>query len=270
MNYTIIGHKLIKSSEAKISVQDRGFRFGDGIFETCLIENAVIYNWDAHFARLEAGLKAIKINFDGSDLLSSSQKLITQNQVKNGILRISISRGVGSAGYKPNNNIKPTLIIETSKKPSKPESPIKLMVSSYQKTSLESLPVNYKLANGLNSTLVKIEAEENGYFDGIILNQKNHICETSSANIFWIKDNILFTPDLKSGCLSGTIREKIIQISPLKTKFSEAKITDLLEADEVFITNVALRVLAIDEIGERKFIDKRNSEILNNLLKEDA
>ncbi|MFT6077126.1 MAG: aminodeoxychorismate lyase [Rickettsiales bacterium] len=270
MNYTIINHRLVKSISAKVSVQDRGFRFGDGVFETCLIKNGSIYNWSAHFARLSAGIEAIKINFDESKLLTSCLRLILKNKVKNGILRVAISRGVGSLGYLPKQNIKPTLIIETLKKPTKPKSPIKLMISSYQKPSLGSLPVNFKLMNGLNSTLIKIEAQEKGYFDGIILNDQGQICETSSANIFWIKDDVLFTPDLECGCLAGTIRSKIIDISPLRIEFSKAKTDQLMEADEVFLTNVAIGVLSVDEINKNKLSNKKHSITFNNLLQIDA
>lgn len=268
-DYTSINGKIVSSKNAAISVQDRGFRFGDGLFETCLIKNGLIYNFYAHFARLEAGLKAIKIELDCRVIKESCKKLIQKNKIKDGILRIAISRGVGSFGYLPAKDIKPTIIIETLKKPETPKSPIKLMVSSYEKPSLRSLPVNYKLANSLNSVLAKIEAVEKNCFDAILLNEKKQISETSSSNIFWIKDNVLHTPDLSCGCLAGTIREKIIKLSPIKIKLTKAKIEDLLEADEAFISNVAIGVLAIDVIGKKKFVSKKYSKIFSNLLNQD-
>lgn len=269
-DYTSINGKIVSSKNAAISVQDRGFRFGDGLFETCLIKNGSIYNFNAHFARLKAGLAAIKISSSVKDIKAQSYKLIEKNKIKDGILRISISRGVGSLGYLPTKDAKPTIIIETLQKPQKPKSPIKLMVSSHEKPSLKSLPVNYKLTNSLNSVLAKIEAVEKNYFDGILLNEKKQICETSSANIFWIKDNVLYTPDLSCGCLAGTIREKIIQLSSIKVKEVKAKLSDLLKADEVFISNVAIEVLAIDEIQKTKFTNKKYSKIFSDLLDQDT
>ncbi|MFT6332566.1 MAG: aminodeoxychorismate lyase [Lentimonas sp.] len=269
MKYVILNHKLIESGKAGISPADRGFRFGDGIFETCLIANGVIYNWSAHFARLEAGLKAIKIPFISRKLLTCCEELIKNNNVKNGILRIAISRGVGSLGYLPKQNIKPTLLIETLKKPPKTKSLIKLMISSYQKPSLNSLPVNYKLANGLNSTLTRIEAVEKGFFDGITLNDKNQVCETSSANIFWVKDDVVFTPHLDCGCLNGTIRSKIIESPMIEVRLVKAVFEDLLDADEVFLTNVALPILNVDAIEQVKFTDKKYGKIFADLLKKE-
>lgn len=230
MPYIIINNKILPKNKALINVGDRGFRFGDGVFETCLTVDGKIYNWEAHRNRLEEGLKAIKIELDfhltqvgvynpdltfasnskkemnprsglqtptcndNDKLKESCLELIKKNKIKNGYLRIAISRGVGSVGYLPQENIQPTVVIETLPLNTKPKSPIKLCISNYQKPSIKSLPVNYKLMNGLNSTLAKLEAVEKNYFDAILLNEKNQICETSSANIFWIKDDVLYTP----------------------------------------------------------------------------
>jgi len=264
-----INDKILPAKKALISVQDRGFRFGDGIFETCLIKSGKIYNWQAHKTRLKSGLVAIKINFTEKNLDQSCLRLIHKNKIQNGYLRISISRGIGSIGYLPIKNIQPNIIIETITLKSSPKSSIKLCISKIQKPSLKSLPTNYKLMQGINSTLVKLEAIENDCFDSIILNDKNQICETSSANIFWIKGNILYTPHSDSGCLLGTIREKILQISPLKKKLVKAKISTLLNADEVFITNVAIGVLAVDKIDNFQFKNKKYSNLFSNLLRED-
>jgi branched-chain amino acid aminotransferase len=305
-NYISINGKILPEEKAKISVKDRGFRFGDGVFETCLIKDGVVYNLEAHLDRLEAGLRAVKILFSygGSSCrpfrrhpdesrdpfynkvwiptfvgmtrevamkeeIKIIQKLIQKNKIKNGYLRIAVSRGVGSIGYLPQKNIQPTVVIETLTLNPKPKSLIKLFVSEIQKPSLKSFPVNYKLMQGLNSTLVKLEAVENGCFDGIILNAQGQICETSSANIFWVKDNILHTPHQDCGCLLGTVREKILELSPIKTKLVKAKITDLLKADEVFITNVAIGVLAIDKIADKEFKNKNYIKVFANLLDKD-
>lgn len=273
--YININSKILPAKKALISVQDRGFRFGDGVFETCLIKDGVIYNWQAHKARLIDGLRAIKITLDchPNDWLVAMDKmtaeLIRKNKIKNGYLRIAVSRGVGSIGYLPIKNITPTLVIETLTLNPKPQSPIKLCISKIQKPSIKSLPTNYKLAQGLNSTLAKIEAVENNCFDAIILNQKSQICETSSANIFWIKNNILYTPHQDCGCLLGTIRAKILELSPIKIKLVKAKIDHLLNADEAFITNTSLGVLAINKIGDWEFKNKKHSKIFTNLLNED-
>jgi len=268
-DYISINGKILPAKKALISVQDRGFRFGDGAFETCLIAGGIIYSWEEHLQRLNAGLKAIKINFDCKNLEHSCLQLIQKNKIKNGYVRIAVSRGVGSVGYLPEKNIQPTLVIETIPLNQKSKLPITLCVSKIQKPSLKSLPTNYKLMQGLNSTLVKLEAIESNCFDAIILNDKSQICETSSANIFWIKDDILYTPHQDCGCLLGTVREKILELSTIKIKLAKAKIIDLLKADEVFITNVAIGVLAIDKIVDKEFKNKKYGKIFADLLNND-
>lgn len=269
MNYIRINKKILPEKQATISVLDRGWRFGDGIFTTCLIVDQIIYNWSEHLRRLEQGLESLKIKFDCSDLQQLSKLLVKKNKINHGYLRISISRGLGSIGYLPIKNIQPTLVIETVPINTPASGLIKLTVSNLTKPSLKSLPVNYKLMQGVNSTLAKIYAQENNYFDAILLNDQGQICETSSANIFWIKNNILYTPHPDCGLLLGTTRQKILQLSPIKIKLIKAKLVDLLEADEVFITNVAIGVLRVDQIGVKKFKNKKYSTIFSNLLHQD-
>ncbi len=267
--HIIINDKLINEKRATISVKDRGFRFGDGVFETCLVKAGIIYNFEHHISRLQAGLLAIKIHFDLKKIKPFCYQLLIKNNLKNGFIRIAISRGIGSLGYLPKNNPSPTLVIETIKPNPNKQNPTKLMVSSLEKPSSKALPVAYKLMQGLNSILVKMEAVENNCFDGLILNHKRQICETSSANIFWIKNETLYTPHQDCGCLQGTIRQKIIQLSPIKVKLVKAKLAVLLAAEEVFITNVAIGVLAVKQIDQQEFISTKYSTIFANLLKED-
>lgn len=271
MNYILINNQFIDEAEAKISVKERGFRFGDGVFETCLIFDRIIYNWPNHLKRLKQGLESIKINYDPSDLQLKAIELIKKNQLNDGILRISISRGVGSRGYMPAKNITPLLVIETANPNMKITPPINLWISQYQKPSLQALPVNYKLMQGLNSTLAKMEAYENNCFDSILLNEKGEICETSSANIFLVKDNILYTPDEDCGILLGTTRAKIIELSPIAVKLAKINIASLEDFDEIFITNVALGVLAVDNVHsiKKSFSNKNYSQIFAELLELD-
>jgi aminodeoxychorismate lyase len=270
VTYSSINGQILPQKKAQIFIEDRGFRFGDGVFETCLIFEGKIYNWKAHFDRLEQGLAAIKINnAQIADLKENCLDLIVKNNAKNGYLRINISRGAGSIGYLPQKNIKPNITIETLPEKERPQGEVRLMISSYQKPSIKSLPVNFKISQGLNSTLAKMEALESGCFDAILLNENDHICETSSANIFWVKNDILYTPHQDCGCILGTVRDKILQLSPIKTQIVTAKTVDLLAADEVFVSNTSVLALAIDKIGDKKFTNQKYAQIFNRLLKDD-
>lgn len=244
--FVLINNKITETKNAKISINQRSCLFGDGIFETCLIENGVIYNFNAHKNRIKAGLDALKFNIEIDDLESQSYKLIKKNQVKNAILRISISRGIGSVGYLPTYKSKPLIIIQTLARRKIKTKKIILGIGSTKKPPSNSLPINCKSMQSLPYTLNKIEAQENGWFDAIMLSQENYISETSSANIFWVKDGKIYTPSKNCDIVLGTIRDKILK--EFRVNEVTAEITTLQNADEIFLTNVSYLVLPVDEL----------------------
>ncbi|MBU6339771.1 MAG: aminotransferase class IV [Rickettsiales bacterium] len=261
----LINKKLTEAKNAKISIDQRACLFGDGIFETCLISNGAIYNFNAHKNRIKAGLKALKFSAKIDDLENESYKLIKKNQVKNGILRISISRGIGSVGYLPTYKTKPLIIIQTLPQRKIKTKKIILGIGSRKKPPQNSLPINCKTMQSLPYTLNKIEAAENKWFDAIMLSQKNFISETSSANIFWVKNGVIYTSSKDCDIVFGTIREKIIK--NFKVKEVKAKIADLQKADEVFLTNVSYLALPVGQISTNKKITNFKKEVSLEILK---
>lgn len=248
MNYVIFNGTLLDEREAYISPHDRGFRHGDGIFDTMLVNFGRIYQLPFHLDRLKAGLAAIRINFDVTVLHSMFQELLIANRCENCLLRVQITRGIGGRGYLPEGRLFPTLLIETMNIPVPPTEPVSLMISKYQKISPQSLPVNFKLCQGLNSTLARMEAADNSCFDALLLDNDGNICETSSANIFWLKNNVLYTPSLECGVLGGSIRSAVIRFSPYRIEEVAASVADIISAEAVFITNVSYKILAISEL----------------------
>lgn len=257
MKYSYVKNKFVKSHEATVSIKERGFRFGDGIFETIKIKNYNLCDYHLHLSRLKKGLKEIKIDFDSDKILHLADRLIKKNNQKNGFLRLSISRGIGSRGYYPTKS-NPTLIIETENSRKIMQKEIDLGVSPYRKISPSSLPVNYKTMQGMNSTLSLIEAKEQGLFDSIILNTDGKITETSSANFFALKKGKIYTPPAKDGLLCGVVRQKIINnFSVIEKSIS---ISDLKLFDALFITNIAIRAKELNSISEgQKIIWKKNT-----------
>ncbi len=255
MKYVFLNYKFCKAQNAAISINDRGFRFGDGVFETIKISNYQARDLKLHINRLAAGLDSLKIKFDLSIITLKAQELIKKNHQENGILRIIITRGSGSRGYLPNANIKPNLLIETVDIPEMELDNLKLIISNYQKPSLKALPVHYKLLQGLNSTLVKLAAKELGFTDGILTDDKNHIVETSSANIFLLKKGKIYTPSQDLPILNGVVRSKIINEFSVSEK--QIKIKELKKFDLIFITNIAIEAVKVLNIS-----DKKNSKLI--------
>ncbi len=272
MTYAIFNGQLVKENEISISPQDRGFRYGDGVFDTMIVHAGKIYQPDWHIERLARGLKAIKIDFNTQSLLALCKKLLQANNFTKGLLRIQVTRGISGRGYLPDSaKTNPTLLIETIAAPDIDDTPVKLWQSSYNKISSKALPVQFKLCQGLNSTLARMEAVENNCFDAIMLNENGKICETSSANIFWLKNRELYTPALTCGVLEGSVSAAIIRLSPYKVHKVEATTEDLRGADALFITNVAIKIKAISEIKplDIKWKSEALSEEMLDLLEND-
>jgi branched-subunit amino acid aminotransferase/4-amino-4-deoxychorismate lyase len=251
MNYCIVGGHLVEAEKAVVSIQDRGFRYGDGVFETLAVQDGVPYQFDWHLRRLADGLRAIRIECEVGAIYESCKALLKKNNVKNGLLRIQVTRGIGSIGYLPDQShakAGPTIVIETGNLPEVPAEAISLWLSSYAKISAHALPVQYKLAQGLNSTLARMEANENHCFEALLLNEEGQLCETSSGNLFWLKGNRLYTPALSCGLLEGATRAAIIRLSPYLVDEVEAGIEALADADAVFITNVIWHAIPVSRL----------------------
>lgn len=249
----LINNEMVPENQAFISVKDRGFRLGDGVFETIPVYEGVPYQWELHENRLKQGLMATRINFDVSGLKNICGKLLNQNKLANCILRIAITRGEGGKGYLPPENPCPNIVIETLPMAEKIINPVSLWLSSVRKIPPYSLPVHVKTMQGLNSTLARMEAMDNNCFESLMLGQDDYITECSSANIFWIKGDMIFTPSLESGILPGITRDAIIRIAPYKINEGKFKVKDLENAEEVFITNSAWRIVKINELKPLNF-----------------
>lgn len=261
-NYIFKNQQLLEEKQAHISIHDRGLLFGDGIFETCKIANGKIRNFKAHETRIKAGLKTLKFSADISDLEKKSLQLIAKNKIIDGILKILISRGTGSLGYLPTYESEPLILIQTFLPRKLPEK-ITLGISS-QITPAKNLG---KTLNALPYVLAKIEAQEKNLFDCILFSKEKFIAETSSANIFWVKNGRVFTAAKSCGIVMGTTRSKLLKTSSVKIFEVEAKISALKNADEIFLTNASFSVLPVDEFLGRK-LQKNFGQLFLKLFNE--
>ena len=237
--------QILNHHEALISIDERGFLFGDGLFETCRFIDKKIINFEAHLARIKIGLVNLKLNANIQNIETKCYNLIKKNNLQDGIIRISISRGIGSKGYLPTNETPNLVIIQAKELPNPPQN-VDLIICD-----INPPPFKFKSANALQYILAKIFAHENNFFDAIMLDEKGYICETSSANIFWIKDQIIYTPNDNCNMVRGTIRRALLELKDLKIKCGKYKISALKDADEVFITNSTYLILSIDKIAFR-------------------
>jgi branched-chain amino acid aminotransferase len=256
MEYVYVKDKFVDKASASVSLEDRGFKFGDGAFETIRVANSKPYQLDFHLTRLRMALNSIKIFYDDfNKIYSLILEIINLNNLVDGFIRIYITRGEASLGYLPlpssSNLYIQTNILDNSKINHLNQEGIKLHISKYENISKSALPRKYKLAQGLNYTLARLEAVESGCFESVMLNQEQYISDCSSSNIFLcMRDNVIITPDLNSGAVNGSIRHCILSNFSNIYNIIETQVTvaDLALADSIFVTNVSWLLFEVSEI----------------------
>lgn len=246
MDEVSLNGKLIPRREAVISIDDRGFRFGDGAFETIRVFAGIPYLWEAHLARLVQGLAVLSIPCDPSALRDRARVLIGRHGASDCLLRIVVTRGCGSRGYLPAPGAEgpcPTVLIELAPlPPSPPPERLRLCLSAWEKPSPKSLPAA-KLTQAVNSILAAMQAEALGCVDAVLRDARGHIAECGAANIFWLKRRRLHTPSLATGCLPGVTRQRLMEIGGYQVREGLYSLRHLLRADAVAIVNSAHPVL---------------------------
>lgn len=256
-----ISGKLIDEDQANISVFDHGLLYGDGVFEGIRIYNNRIFLLEEHIERLFNSAKAIalEIPYTKEDLYSHISETCKINDLKDGYIRLVVTRGKGTLGLNPYLCDKPEVIIITAKIQLYPqelyENGLKIVTVGTVRNHPEAINPRIKSLNYLNNVLAKIEAINAGCLECVMLNHKGEVCEASGDNIFIVKDSVIKTPPVNSGALVGLTRNKVISLaSNIGYKISEEIISryDLYTADEVFLTGTAAEIISVVEIDKRK------------------
>lgn len=253
MDSVSLNYTFLPRAEAKIPIDDRGFLFGDGVFETILVAGGFPYLIQDHLRRLIEGLGKLRIDCDTDNLEQEIYRVITANEMDKGIVRVTITRGMGSAGYLPSPKIhgeQPTVLITTRPLPPAPPESVDLTLTRIRRIPGSSLPSMAKHMQGLNSTLARIEAAEKNCFEALMLDVRGYITECSSYNIFWSKGRTLYTPHLDTGCLEGITRQRVIRLSGYKVHEGYYTLKDLLRSDGMFLTNSAHLVVPVHRMPE--------------------
>lgn len=252
MPFAYVKNRFVEADVALVSVRERAFRFGDGVFETIAVQDGVPYQWETHAQRLETGLAAIHVSCEISEIHQLSLEIIEKNCLRSGFLRLSVSRGEGSRGYLPSKDMDgPTVVIETMESRRRPDDAIDLWMSAYRRPPADVLPAGVKLMQGMNSSLARMEAREQGCFEALQLlrsEQGDLLCEGSSSNVFWLKDGVLYTPSLDCAPVAGTTRAAILRLSPWPVEEGRYPLEVLQEADAVAMTNVGWQAVAVKSL----------------------
>lgn len=234
--------QFVPEERAVVSVLDRGFLYGDGLFETMRIFNGQPFRWREHMERFQSGAEFLKIKlpFAPETLRGFVDELIGKNNLPDALLRMTLSRGIGVRGYSPKGAENPTMVMSLHPAPrNEGKSPRWKLI-----TSLHRLPANeplahFKTCNKLAQILARSEADTAGADEALLLNTDGFVVEGASSNLFWIEDDTICTPPLASGVLPGVTRAVVVEICKklgLKTSQANIGIEGLKSADGVFVS----------------------------------
>ena len=271
-----INGKFYSEKNAKISVFDHGLLYGDGVFEGIRAYHGRIFKLKEHIDRLFYSAKAIllEIPMSHQELMDATVETCRKNNIKDGYIRLVVTRGAGTLGLNPNRCSNPEVIIIADT--------IQLYPKSLYKKGMEIVTVattrNHhnavnpaiKSLNYLNNILAKIEANTAGYEEAIMLNSEGFVAECTGDNLFIIKGDQMYTPALSSGALHGITRQTSIDlVSELGIATSEPNLTryDLYNADECFLTGTGAEIVPVVKIDERKIGNGKPGLITKKLVK---
>jgi len=266
--------EFVPEADACISIFDRGFLYGDGVFETMRSYRGRIFSLNAHMQRLRCSAESIKLRLSHSEreLANICNELLARNEVSDAILRISVTRGITAGGIGTAKAGEPTVaayIRPPMPVPAGAENEgVSAIVSSIRKTPSSVLDARIKSMNFLNMILARSEAEEAGAFEAILLDQTGCITEASTANIFFARDGRLFTPGCESDILLGITRAAVLELSADQgIECTEAAIpaSEIKNFQECFLTNSGVELLPVTRIDDVPVGDGRPGNIYREL-----
>lgn len=268
---------FVPKSEAKVSVFDHGFLYGDGVFEGIRAYNGRVFRCTEHIDRLYKGAKAInmQIPLTKEEMTSALLETIKRNGLKDCYIRLVVSRGAGDLGLSPTKCPKPTVVIIADEIALYPqemyEKGLKVITSSVRRNSPACLDPQIKSLNYLNNIMAKIEADRHGVPEAIMLNHEGVVAECTGDNIFIVVDGKLYTPPIYVGALDGITRDLVIGICKklgLELQEKEFTLFNLYNADECFFTGTAAEVIAVTEVDGRTIGSGVEGPVTKKILSE--
>ncbi len=251
--------KFVPKSEAKVSVYDHGFLYGDGVFEGIRAYNGRVFKLKEHVDRLYDSAKAIAMDIPltKDEMTEIILETLRKNNLKDAYIRPIVSRGIGDLGLDPRKCEKPSVIVIAQGWGAMYGDLYEIGLTGVsvciRRNAPDALSPNIKSLNYLNNILAKIEANEKGGEEAIFLDQNGFVCEGSGDNIFIVKNNKVFTPFTISN-LKGITRATAVELLDdmgYKTIETNLGLFDLYTADEIFVTGTAAEAAPLTKLDGR-------------------
>jgi branched-chain amino acid aminotransferase len=270
-----IDGQYLDEANAKISVFDHGLLYGDGIFEGIRAYNGRVFKLKEHIDRLFYSAKAILLTIPMShaEIMRAVVDTCRQNGIRDGYIRLVVTRGVGGLGLNPNRCRKPSVIVIADKIQLYPaemyERGLDIITVPTVRNLHSALNPAIKSLNYLNNILAKIEANNGGCEEAIMLNSEGYVSECTGDNIFIMKDGQMFTPPLSAGALYGITRGVVMELArQAGIPVSEPNLTryDMFNADECFLTGTGAELIPVVKIDGRVIGTGKPGQITKDLV----
>lgn len=270
-----IDGEFYDKENAKISVFDHGLLYGDGVFEGIRFYNGRVFRLEEHIDRLFDSARAIALNIglEKSAVIEATLETIRQNKLQDGYIRLVVTRGVGDLGLNPMLCPKASMIIIASKitlySAEKYQNGLEVVTCATRRIPHGALSPMVKSLNYLNNVMAKIEAQNAGAGEGLMLNEQGFVSECTGDNIFIIKNGVIFTPPIAAGALAGVTRAVVFDLAaefgipirePMMTRY------DIFTADECFLTGTAAEVIPAVKLDTRLIGDGKPGPITQRLI----
>ena len=269
-----ISGKYHDKENAKVSVYDHGFLYGDGVFEGMRSYGGKVFRLKQHLDRLWASAKAIWLSVPMSqeEMAQAVNDTLATNNIKDGYIRLVVTRGAGALGLDPNRCSDPQVIIIADHIQLYPkgmyENGLEIVTASTIRNHSAALSPRIKSLNYLNNILAKIEGLQAGCVEALMLNAKGEVAECTGDNIFIVRKGVLMTPPIDAGILEGITREAVIELAgELKVPVQQVPFVrhDVFIADECFLIGSAAEVIPVVKLDSRVIGDGHPGPITKKL-----
>ena len=269
-----IAGKFYDKENAKISVYDHGLLYGDGVFEGMRSYSGKVFRLKEHLDRLWDSAKAIwlTIPISKDEMAQAVNDTLARNNIKDGYIRLIVTRGAGALGLDPNKCSNPQVIVIADHIQLYPkemyEGGLSIITASTIRNHAAALNPRIKSLNYLNNIMAKIEGLQAGAPEALMLNAKGEVAECTGDNIFLVKNRRLMTPPLDAGILEGITRNAIIELAASAgIEVAEMGLTkhDVYVADEVFLSGSAAEVIPVVKVDSRVIGDGKPGSVTRDL-----
>jgi branched-chain amino acid aminotransferase len=270
-----IDGKFYSEASAKISVFDHGLLYGDGIFEGIRFYNGRVFRLEEHLYRLWDSARSIclEIPMTKRDMTEAVLETIRQNRLRDGYIRLLVTRGIGNLGLNPTQCKSPSVIIIAATIALYHEDFYKkglsIVTCATRRSNPAALNPAVKSLNYLNNVMARIEANLAGADEALMLNDAGNVAECTADNVFIVKHGQIFTPPIASGALRGITRSVVFEIGAgLGVKVRESDITrhDVFVADECFLTGTAAEIVPVVKADGRPIGNGKPGPITTRII----